>query len=139
MLRAGSRSLDRMRSFEPLSATRAGSAGGDAPMKTAKGLTLITNGRLVDGTGRPPVPDAAVLVRDGHVAYAGPVAGAPEVPPDATRIDARGGTVMPGLVEAHFHPTYFDVAELADLDIKYPVEYVTLLAAANARLALQCG
>ncbi len=26
-----------------------------------------------------------------------------------------------------------------DLDIKYPVEYVTLLAAANARLALECG
>ena len=46
---------------------------------------------------------------------------------------------MPGLVEAHFHPTYFNVAELADLDIKYPVEYVTLLAAANAKLALECG
>ena len=46
---------------------------------------------------------------------------------------------MPGLVEAHFHPTYFNVAVLEDLDIKYPVEYVTLLAAANARLALECG
>ena len=38
---------------------------------------------------------------------------------------------MPGLVEAHFHPTYFNVAALEDLDIKYPVEYVTLLAAAQ--------
>jgi imidazolonepropionase-like amidohydrolase len=46
---------------------------------------------------------------------------------------------MPGLVEAHFHPTYFNVAALEDLDIKYPVEYVTLLAAANAKLALECG
>jgi imidazolonepropionase-like amidohydrolase len=46
---------------------------------------------------------------------------------------------MPGLVEAHYHPTYFNVAALEDLDIKYPVEYVTLLAAANARLALECG
>jgi len=46
---------------------------------------------------------------------------------------------MPGLVEAHFHPTYFDVVALQDLDIKYPVEYVTLLAAANAKLALECG
>jgi len=61
------------------------------------------------------------------------------VSPDAARIDARGGSILPGLVEAHFHPTYFNVAELADLDIKYPVEYVTLLAAANARLALECG
>ena len=46
------------------------------------------------------------------------------------RLDANGGTIMPGLVEAHFHPTYFNVAALEDLDIKYPVEYVTLLAAA---------
>ena len=46
---------------------------------------------------------------------------------------------MPGLVEAHFHATYFNVAELADLDIKYPVEFVTILAACNAKLALECG
>jgi imidazolonepropionase-like amidohydrolase len=46
---------------------------------------------------------------------------------------------MPGLVEAHFHATYFNVAALEDLDIKYPVEYVTLLAASNCKLALECG
>jgi imidazolonepropionase-like amidohydrolase len=61
------------------------------------------------------------------------------MPPEGTTIDARGGTILPGLVEAHFHPTYFNVAELQDLDIKYPVEYVTLLASVNARLALECG
>ena len=99
-------------------------------MRTALGTTLITNGQMVDGNGGPAVPDAAVVVVDGRITYAGPVAGAPELPPDAGRIDARGGTILPGLVEAHFHPTYFDVAALADLDIKYPVEYVTILAAA---------
>ncbi|MGP0067096.1 MAG: amidohydrolase family protein [Isosphaeraceae bacterium] len=108
-------------------------------MKTARGMTLIVNGQLVDGTGAPPVPDAAVVVKDGKILYAGPTRGAPEVPPETVRIDARGGTILPGLVEAHFHPTYFNVAELADLDIKYPVEYVTILAACNARLALECG
>ena len=108
-------------------------------MKTSRGVTSISQGRLLDGTGGPPIDDAAVIVHDGRISYAGPVAGAPELPPDATRIDARGGTILPGLVEAHFHPTYFDVAELADLDIKYPVEYVTILAACNARLALECG
>jgi imidazolonepropionase-like amidohydrolase len=94
---------------------------------------------MIDGTGRQPVADAAVVVTEGRIAYAGPSAGAPQPPPDATVVDARGGTILPGLVEAHFHPTYFNVAELADLDIKYPVEYVTLLAAANCRLALECG
>lgn len=108
-------------------------------MKTARGVTLISNGRLVDGTGAAAVADAAVVVQDGRIAYAGPARGAPEVPTDADRVDARGGTILPGLVEAHFHPTYFNVAELADLDIKYPVEYVTILAACNARLALECG
>src|SRR3954449_11341476 len=108
-------------------------------MKTATGTTIISNGQLIDGTGRPPVRDAALIIHDGHIRYAGPVASAPPAPPDAARIDARGGSILPGLVEAHFHPTYFNVAALEDLDIKYPVEYVTLLAAANARLALECG
>src|SRR5688572_8440181 len=108
-------------------------------MRTAEGTTLITNGQLVDGTGAPAVPDASLVVRGGRIAYAGPAAGAPAVPPGARRIDARGGAIMPGPGEAHYHPTYFNVAALEDLDIKYPVEYVTLLAAANARLALECG
>ncbi|MFN3652523.1 MAG: amidohydrolase family protein [Armatimonadota bacterium] len=108
-------------------------------MKTATGVTLISNGQLVDGTGAPPVPDAALVIRDGRIEYAGPAAGCPELPAGARQIDVRGGTIMPGLVEAHFHPTYFNVAALEDLDIKYPVEYVTLLAANNARLALECG
>jgi imidazolonepropionase-like amidohydrolase len=108
-------------------------------MRTATGVTLISNGQLIDGTGRLALADGALVIKDGRISYTGPVAGAPEVSPEAERIDARGGTIMPGLVEAHFHPTYFDVAELADLDIKYPVEFVTLLAASNARLALECG
>ena len=108
-------------------------------MKTATGTTVITNGQLIDGTGAAPVADAVVVIEDGRIAYAGPVANARPVTPASRRIDARGGTIMPGLVEAHFHPTYFNVAALEDLDIKYPVEYVTLLAAANARLALECG
>ncbi len=108
-------------------------------MKTATGTTLITNGQLVDGTGKAPVPNAAVIIENGRIAYAGSAAGAPAVPPDAQRIDARGGIIMPGLVEAHFHATYFNVQKLEDLDLKYPVEYVSLLASVNCQLALECG
>ncbi|MSU35068.1 MAG: amidohydrolase family protein [Pedosphaera sp.] len=108
-------------------------------MKTATGTTIITNGQLIDGTGAPAVPDAALVIRDGRIEYAGPAALAPPVPLDAERIDACGGTIMPGLVEAHFHATYFNIAALEDLDIKYPVEYVSLLSSVNCRLALECG
>ena len=106
-------------------------------MKTATGSTLISNGQLVDGTGGPVIPEAAVLITDGKITYVGPAADCPEN--DAETIDARGGTIMPGLIEAHFHATYFNVAELTDLDIKHPVEYVSLLAAVNCQLALECG
>src|SRR5260221_636232 len=108
-------------------------------MQIASGTTVITNGQLVDGVGGTPVRDAAVVIDDGLISYAGSASQAPQVVPAARTIDARGGTIMPGLVEAHFHATYFNVEALEDLDIKYPVEYVTLLAAANAKLVLECG
>ena len=108
-------------------------------MKIATGTTIINNGQLIDGTGAPAVPNAALVIKNGRIEFAGPAAQAPAVPPDAERIDARGGTIMPGLVEAHFHATYFNIAALEDLDIKYPVEYVSLLSSVNCRLALECG
>src|SRR5262249_6273784 len=86
-----------------------GRGEGGHTMKPATGTTVITNGRLFDGTGAPPVRDAALVIRDGVIAYAGPVAGAPVLSLDARRIDAKGGTILPGLIEAHYHPTYFNV------------------------------
>ena len=108
-------------------------------MKTAQGTSRIFNGQLINGTGTAPLTNATVVMQDGRITYAGSSTGAPVCPEGTRQIDARGGTILPGLVEAHYHATYFNVAELADLDIKYPVEYITLLAAANARLALECG
>jgi imidazolonepropionase-like amidohydrolase len=108
-------------------------------MLTSSGRTVIRNGQLIDGNGGPPVRDGALLIESGRIAFAGPATQLPPVLPDATAIDANGGTILPGLVEAHFHPTYFNVSDLQDLDIRYPVEYVSLRAAANARLALEYG
>ncbi len=51
---------------------------------------MVENGNLVDGTGRPAVPDAAVQVEDGLIRYAGPKAGAPAVAPEAARIATPG-------------------------------------------------
>ena len=83
-------------------------------MKTATGQTVIRNGQLVDGTGAAPVSDGLLVIEDGFITYAGSAAGGPTLPPEAKAIDANGGTIMPGLVEAHFHPTYFNVAALED-------------------------
>ena len=94
-------------------------------MKTATSTTVIRNGQLIDGNGGPPVRDAVVVVRDGRIAYAGPVASAPSLPADVERIDARGGSILPGLVEAHFHPTYFNVAALGGSGHRGPNPSIT--------------
>ncbi len=109
-------------------------------MKTGQGKTVINDCRLFDGTGAPAQLGQSIHYENGKITYVGDSASQPVYDSTTTHvIDGSEFTVIPGLVEAHFHPTYFDVAELADLDIKYPVEYVTLLAAANAKLALECG
>ncbi|MFM7921273.1 MAG: amidohydrolase family protein, partial [Planctomycetaceae bacterium] len=84
-------------------------------MKTHSGTLVVRNGQLIDGNGGTPVPDAAVVAVNGRITWVGPAAQAPPIPPDATVIDAARGSILPGLVEAHFHPTYFNVAALEDL------------------------
>ncbi len=108
-------------------------------MEQARGTTVVAGGTLIDGTGAAPVANGAVVVTDGRIAFAGPEAAMPPVPADAERIDAGGGTIMPGLIEAHWHASYFNVAVLEDLDIKYPPEMVAIQSTFNARVALECG
>jgi imidazolonepropionase-like amidohydrolase len=67
---------------------------------TAAGQDLvITNGRILDGTGRV-LERGAVVVRDGRV-----VSVSSETPSSAgaRTIDAAGRTVMPGFIDAHRH------------------------------------
>ena len=65
-------------------------------------IRVLTGATLLDGTGAAPVPDAAVVIEDGRVTEAGPRA-ALAWPADAEVIDARGRTVIPGLIDAHDH------------------------------------
>lgn len=64
---------------------------------------LLHNALLIDGTGAAPVKDAAILVDDDRVTWAGPAADAPPSATDATRIDARGNAVCPGFFDCHVH------------------------------------
>jgi len=59
-------------------------------------------GRLLTMTGRP-VADAAVLVSDGRVAWAGPERSLPRVPADTPELDAGRCCVTPGFVDPHTH------------------------------------
>jgi N-acyl-D-aspartate/D-glutamate deacylase len=61
---------------------------------------VITNARVIDGTGAPARP-GAVAVRDGRIAAVGQVNG-----PAARTIDAGGKVLAPGFIDPHSHSDY---------------------------------
>jgi imidazolonepropionase-like amidohydrolase len=65
-------------------------------------VTAIVGARLIDGTGGPALDNSVVLVRGDRITAAGPRPSV-TVPKDATVIDASGKTLIPGLVDAHYH------------------------------------
>jgi cytosine/adenosine deaminase-related metal-dependent hydrolase len=63
--------------------------------------TALIGGTVIDGTGRS-IPDATVVVTADRIACVGTGAECP-VPAGATRVDATGRFITPGLVDAHVH------------------------------------
>lgn len=61
----------------------------------------IHNARLIDGNGQT-VERATVIVREGSIHAAGP-SRTVSIPRGAVRIDGRGHTVLPGLIDCHVH------------------------------------
>jgi imidazolonepropionase-like amidohydrolase len=104
-----------------------------APALAAQTLA-VTGATVIDGTGRPPIPDAVVLIRDGRIAAVGPAREVP-VPAGATRIDARGRFVIPGLMDANLH-LHLNV-DLESL-IRYEGRYHEIVLEA-AQIALRTG
>ena len=68
----------------------------------AAGAVVLTGARLIDGTGRAPLEQATLVIRNGRIEAAGaPAAVTP--PAGAARIDLSGKTIVPGLINAHGH------------------------------------
>ena len=66
-------------------------------------MKILRAGTLIDGTGAPPVRDAAVVIHNGRIETV-TTAGASAGPPaDHEVIDASRLTVLPGLIDCHDH------------------------------------
>jgi imidazolonepropionase-like amidohydrolase len=65
-------------------------------------VIAIVGATLIDGRGGPVVPDSIVLVRGAQIAAVGNRMSM-SIPPDAEVVDARGLTLLPGLIDSHFH------------------------------------
>ena len=62
----------------------------------------IVGGTLIDGTGRAAVEDAVVVFHNGRIQEVGK-RGEIMIPRGAEVIDAKGKTILPGLIDGHCH------------------------------------
>jgi imidazolonepropionase-like amidohydrolase len=69
------------------------------------GPVALVHGRLVDGTGADPVPDATLVI-EGETITAVGRASEVEIPRGMRVIDLRGATILPGLINTHVHSGY---------------------------------
>ncbi len=65
-------------------------------------IKVLTNFTLIDGTGKQPLANAAMIVDNGRIRWVGPV-GALKKPASAAVIDLNGKYVMPGIIDLHTH------------------------------------
>jgi hypothetical protein len=75
---------------------------GDAVPPLIRGSYAIAGATLIDATGKPPLSDSVVIVRDGRIAAAGPRSST-IIPRGFAIIDGTGKTLLPGLWEMHTH------------------------------------
>jgi hypothetical protein len=62
----------------------------------------VKGGKLIDGTGRPPIENSVILIQGGRFKAVGSARDV-TIPPDAEVLDVRGRTVLPGFMDGHGH------------------------------------
>jgi imidazolonepropionase-like amidohydrolase len=67
-------------------------------------IKVIRGGKLIDGTGKAPIENSVLIIKDKTIEAVGPSEKV-DFPRDAEVIDVSGKTVMPGLIDAHVHFT----------------------------------
>lgn len=106
-------------------------------VSSLQGTLLIHGGSVVDGLGNAP-RRADVLLNGERIAAvesALDTGVAPEVP----RIDARGLTVMPGLIDAHCHISFDEPNSNDELFFHRREGLAAIIAAANVQKLLAAG
>jgi imidazolonepropionase-like amidohydrolase len=101
------------------------------PLRT--GTYAMVGGTIVDGTGRAPIADGVVVVRDGQIADVGPRASV-TIPDGVATVPIPGKTVIPGLWDMHSHvtqvewaPVYLGAGVTTVRDMGNEFEFITAL------------
>lgn len=95
---------------------------------------LLRNAAIFDGMGNRLIEGSGVLV-EGRLIKA--IVGADETVADADVIDCGGGTLMPGMIDAHWHAVLAGISQIAAMTADIP--YVHLVAAQEAERTVLRG
>ncbi len=90
-------------------------------------MLLIGNGRVITrDQDNPYIPDGAVAVSGTDILETGSFAEMKNRYPDAEFVDAHGGVIMPGLINAHTH-IYSGLARGLSIDGNNPTDFLGIL------------
>jgi imidazolonepropionase-like amidohydrolase len=101
--------------------------------QASDGLALI-GATVITVTGKPPVTDGVVLIRDGFIEHVGTVAST-IVPDGYRRVDLGGHWITPGLIDSNVHLVLTTVPEFF---VKYE-DQLEDIAVQSAQVALKYG
>ena len=108
--------------------------------ETSPHVLLLTADRLIDGSGRPPLEDAALVIEEGRIARIGRRTGiGPSGGVPVHQVDYGDATMLPGLVDAHTHLISPGDGSAGDDVAMEHDEILLLRAARNARIILHSG
>jgi imidazolonepropionase-like amidohydrolase len=75
-------------------------------MPQTEAVLAIAGVQVLDGTSAPPIQDGVVVIEGNRIRAIGPRSEL-GIPPGARVIEAKGGTILPGLADLHGHSTFF--------------------------------
>jgi imidazolonepropionase-like amidohydrolase len=102
------------------------------------GRIAFTNARLLDGDSRAR-SGQTVIVEGDRLVYVGDDADA-NLGPNDQQFALNDRTLMPGMFQSHWHGSYKGLDfKCLPVGLEQPPGYLMLLAATQARLALDCG
>lgn len=94
---------------------------------------VLLGGTLIDGTGKPPVTNSAVVIQRDRIVAAGPRSEI-TIPTGARVVDASGKYILPGLWDMHSHlyqvelgPAYLAAGITTARDVGNDIEFGTSL------------
>jgi imidazolonepropionase-like amidohydrolase len=114
-----------------------GASYAQAPKRIA-----IRAGRLIDGKSEKPIVNALILIEGDKIVSVTPFDAAQGKPAGAEFIDLSKATVLPGFMDVHTHVLLQGDITAAEYDeqlLKQSIPYRAILAARNARIALEHG